>query len=601
MKRKKFTDISMTLSHKIKWSLKTIRGKVTTMGVLAILASLVIGFIGIGSINRNAVSNEINSLIGQVSALQYKNQSLEALYQYYMDPSYLDTILSNLNSMQKNARKLNTIAGKTYQSQVKEILSDIRITKSNYKKLIEYHNSRGFTKSLGMYRQFCNANNAMAADVQKLLDGAEWVELKWNYTNSSTKITSPNITIDGKKYVHLKYKDTLPKVGKRNNLVLRLGGIFSYDRSYYITNVKLSNHKQTVDVNLYDQDVIPSGDAVVSAQLDNFHKEPAIKLKSNFDASGGKWQECNAQISIEKENIQDYDTLEYDLYLEPSDLEFDCQYGGAIVGIYDFVQMTRTVASQMHDYSMLVVEGKETRTIYQELLSLFRVLEESIPRYSNVKSAISASLTDLEEQKTLLHSMKTYDDEVFEIKHKNTTAFDSMTEICDQITSSTAKDMEQVRDSSIVSFMLILLLSASGLVLFTTVISGSIQKNMAAFHTSLNEITNGKISARVNVPSIDEFSEYGKNLNHFLDTFEGTIQRLQGISILLSSSVNRTIQKLDLDLDSELADNSQDHTEKGSSVNGYSESQEALKAEIRELQKLSENLQSALQFFQIED
>ncbi len=50
-----------------------------------ILAALIIGVVGITSINRNAQNSEVVSLVNQISVLQSENLANDALYQYYVD------------------------------------------------------------------------------------------------------------------------------------------------------------------------------------------------------------------------------------------------------------------------------------------------------------------------------------------------------------------------------------------------------------------------------------------------------------------------------------------------------------------------------------
>ena len=86
--------------------LQTIKSKIVIMGVFSILVAVGIGVLGINSLNRNSSNSEIESIVNEIDVLQTKNLALEAQYQYYIEQSYLDSILGNLNQMTANAELL---------------------------------------------------------------------------------------------------------------------------------------------------------------------------------------------------------------------------------------------------------------------------------------------------------------------------------------------------------------------------------------------------------------------------------------------------------------------------------------------------------------
>ena len=94
---------------------QSIKGKIMIMGVFAISVAIVIGQVGITSINQNAKNSQVESTVNTISVLQSENQANEALYQYYVDQTYLDTILANLDKMSEGATKIQSIADASYQ------------------------------------------------------------------------------------------------------------------------------------------------------------------------------------------------------------------------------------------------------------------------------------------------------------------------------------------------------------------------------------------------------------------------------------------------------------------------------------------------------
>ena len=510
----------------------TIQGKITIMGILAIIASLSIGGIGILSLNRNSDYSQIHSLVDEISVLQYQNQSLDTLYQYYIDESYLEQIMANLDTMQKDAELLKKIAKTSYQKQISEIITHIKVSRINYEDLMQFHDTRGFNEKPSTYTDFLSASDKLNSSFDTLINHNDWVEIKW----VDTVMSEPDTVVDGQQYVFRPYNRTLPKVGKRNNLIFRLGGIFNYQKGYYITNVRLSKGKETVPVNFSNSYIVKSGDGLVSCQKRLFKGKTALYITCQFNSTGQSWQETTIQIPVNSYNMQDYDTLQYDMYMEPSEEHFDCKYGGAIQGIYDFKEQLNKLDNIARDYTSLVLEGKYTTKAYNSVELLFDELEQSIPAYTTSISQAENALRNLAEKRELFETLKKYDDQVLVRKSTITRNFNAMVLSTDSIKKLVKKDMKMVQRYSIYQSILILFISAFTLIIFTVTMGRKIRFHIKNFDSSLQEITNGKIMTRVKITGNDEFSQFGRSLNIFLDTLQGSIENLQKASVILSKS-----------------------------------------------------------------
>ncbi len=84
------------------------------------------------------------------------------------------------------------------------------------------------------------------------------------------------------------------------------------------------------------ESVSGSGLAYVDSELTTFDGQPAIRVGCNFNAANEGWEEFAVQISVKEYPVQDYHTIVYTLYLEPTDLSFDYKYGGSYSGVYSF-------------------------------------------------------------------------------------------------------------------------------------------------------------------------------------------------------------------------------------------------------------------------
>lgn len=512
--------------------LTTIQGKISIMGILAIITSLIIGRVGIYSLKLNIKNSQIDSLVNEISILQYQNQSLDTLYQYYIDESYLEQIMTNLDIMEKDAELLKNMAKNSYQKQINEIITHIKVSQSNYSDLRTFHNRRGYSEKISTYSDFLFESNQLISNFDTLINHNDWVEIKW----IDTVMSKPDTVVDGQQYVYKPYNRPLPKVGKRNNLIFRLGGIFHYNKGYYITNIRLSKGKESIPVDFSNSYILKSGEGLLSCQKRLFNGKTALYVTCQFDDTGQSWQETTIQIPVNNYDIQNYDTLQYDLYMEPSKESFACKYGGAIQGIYDFKSQLNKLDNLARDYTSLVLEGKYTANAYENVEKLFDEMEQCIPAYTTSTSQAEHTLRNLAEKKELFEKLKEYDDQVLVIKSSITRNFDSLAKNTASIKKQVQQDMYTIQSLSIRQSVVILAVSSFLLIILTITLGKEMKYHIKNFDSSLQEITKGKISTRVSVTGNDEFSQFGKSLNLFLNNLQGAIENLQNASVILSKS-----------------------------------------------------------------
>ena len=63
--------------------IRSVKGKILVMGILGIAAAIVIGLVGVSSINRNAKYSEVVSTVDKINILQAQNIGNDALYYSY--------------------------------------------------------------------------------------------------------------------------------------------------------------------------------------------------------------------------------------------------------------------------------------------------------------------------------------------------------------------------------------------------------------------------------------------------------------------------------------------------------------------------------------
>ena len=509
--------------------IQSMKGKAALMGVLAIASSVVIGGVGIISINRIVNNGETETLINSIIKLQTDDKANDALYQYYIDQQYLDHIQVNQQQMLENVDK---VTNPEYRDIVAKIRSGVETTKSNYDTIVKLHNERGYDKETGKYSEFSSTNDQLNESFEALINTNDWVEFSWIDASLGD---GELVEIDGKQYYKLIYDRELPVVGKRLDIVPRLGGTLTYKTSFYLTNLKFTGGSGNVDVDLTSlESVDGSGDGLAGCSLTTFNGVPAIKVDGKFDAANSTWEETQVNIPIDQYDNQEHISFYYEMYLENTGDVFEYKYGGALKGRYDFYANSEQLVKLVEEYSRLVVEGKDVADIREQIQALLDDIELNIPKFSTSKEATEDSLAKFKAMRSAYDSMVALDDSMLELKTANAAANAIIEEECISLDNAVVQSTQSVKNSALLIMIVSLLASAVVLLFITIVISRSIDSNVKSFRKSLDKIAQGRIGIRVKQNRKDEFSQFGESINKFLDTLQHIIVELQNMSNVLS-------------------------------------------------------------------
>lgn len=512
-----------------KFPIQSMKGKNLAMGIFAIMASVIIGGVGVLSVNKNVKNNEVESYVNSISILQSKNNAGDVQYQYYVDQAYLDGIKENLSEMKIQAENLQKKAKASYQTSVSEMLTDITTCQENYDKIIKLHKERGYAQDMGEYAAFFDSIEQMKESCKSLINNNEWVEIRW--TDAVMNAGGQNVKVGGKDYYKMVYDQTLPVVGKRDNLIFRVGGTFTYGKNYYVTNAKLKNGSDVLELDMSElEDLTASGDGMASCEPAEFNGKGAIKIGAKFNAANQSWEEVAANLPTDMYDIQNYPVLEYEIYFEKVDGAFEYKYGGAVSGVYNFESNLIHLEELVTQYSKLVVEGKDITENRQEIDELISEIEENIPKYTTDDSLAEDSKAKFASVKDVYGALVEFDDQMLSIKAANDQMNQQLSSECDTLQNKVEKDVEQVRVSALVIIVFALIASALALVVITILIGKSIDKSVKSFRQALDKIAHGNVGVRVQQDGKDEFSQFGRSINEFLDTLADTLKHLQDVS-----------------------------------------------------------------------
>ena len=517
--------------------IQSVKGKILVMGALGIAAALVIGIVGVTSINRNAQISEMVSVVDEINVLQSQNVANDALYQYYVDESYLKASQDNLAQIETRAKQLKSTAGPEYQSSVDSMISTVDQVISNYNEISRLHTERGYDPTLGKYQQYMAASDELNASFGSLVNNNDWIEIHW--TDVKFGVDGTPVKVDGKDYTKLVYHYKLPEAGKRNNLIPRVGGTFTYKGDYYVKNYKIINGADEVPIDLSSVELTEmSGDGLVSAEITDFGGEKAIKVTAKFDEEHATWEEVSTTLGIVDYDLEKYPDLEYEIYIDPSIVtpEKEWKYGGAISGVYGFSSRLSDLNSKVAAYSKLVVEGKDVSASLAEIDALIAEIETNIPKYTTDPALAEASLGCMNNLKSIFDEIRAVDKSTLELKANNQELNTTLSQICATVQGDAINSMNAVRTSVTVIIIAVLIISVVVLVLILGRVSIGINRSVNSFQSAIEEIASGKISSRANESGHDEFAEFAGSLNGFLDTLEGTVDKLKEMTDVLADS-----------------------------------------------------------------
>ena len=514
----------------------TIKEKIIFMGIFSIATAVIIGIVGIQSINRNYKLSQMQKEINELIVQHKSNQILEAEYRNYAESQYLDQIITGMQNMQTSAEQIKRLASSQYRIPVSEIAEEIENNTNNYSELNIVSTQRGYSEDSGLYQQYINHDDELRLAFDSLMDQGAWIEMNWMSGNFNE--TGEAVEVDGRNYYKLSYSQPAPTSVKRTGMSFRLGGTFNYKGKVYISNIRWRNGNDVLEYDLASNlDLVTSsGTAFHSYQGEEFNGQPAICVDCEFNAANDVWEEFAMEIPVADYSVQNYRTVEYDMYYEPVDNNSYFQYGGAYTGVYEFNTNLDKLNRYVKEYSKLVIEEKNATDSYNNIVNLIDEMRNNIPLYTSDAFLIQ-NASDLFEQKiAVFDQICELDEKVQDLQKNIQQSSQIMTDNGDAVMQMAKTDMVNVKVNVFKISVVVIVLATVILILLTWLVSGSISKNVKEFKDTLKVIEQGQINVRVKISGKDEFSQFGKSLNKFLDKLQKSIVHLQHISGELAGS-----------------------------------------------------------------
>ena len=277
------------------------------------------------------------------------------------------------------------------------------------------------------------------------------------------------------------------------------------------------------------------GEALEASNIEDFNGQSSIEADGLFNATDGSWQEISMKMPATSYDIQNYDSVSYDLYLSPGEHSL-LRMAMAFDGKYDFVKAVDSLNSSVSTYSKHVVEGKDVAEEKQNILDAFTSLNENINAYIVNEEQLSQINQIVSNKQTQFDAMSEKDDQVLQLKKENIELSNKLTDLTSKVRKQVESDTNSSKTQLVVVMIVVLLASAGILLAITAYISKSMNRSMKKFKDTLSQMTEGNLTVRADASGKDEFSAFGAYVNQFLEKLSDVIRSAQQISETVKQS-----------------------------------------------------------------
>lgn len=538
-KEKEVTDVVAAKRKKIP-AIRSIRGKLILLGIVAVAATAVLGSVGIWSLNSTNKNNDLLSAMNEINLINNENETLNVQFLYQLDNSYNEQMRTNAEKMVQTLETATKKNGAGFQSELSKLQSDVQMTANNLQSLEELMGNRGFKSDTGEYASFLagDENLNQFFDQMDAEDGA-WKDDLWTTYNVDNL---PQEEIDGKTYLKITHRLALPMQSKRDILVVRLGqsGIV-YHGEVYITRVTYDD-KTDIDITkLKDEDLATSwGGCYTDLGIRDFNGKKAIHYTGAYNANNpDEWTENAIQVPIAEYDIQQYHEVDYDIYLEyDPDMHKEWNTTLCYTGKFDFKSALNQLNTDFATYSKLIAEGKDAGENTETLKGELELLSNNLFAYS-VNEELNGQVSELLKKKTdIFNNANEEDQKIVQTKKENNELNESILSQIKSLQAAIGEKTSAMHRMTMVFIMVVFIISVCLVLMLMIFVILTIGKSIRNFNATLQKLAQGDMTVKAEVGRGDEFDEFGVSLNHMTEKFSSVLATVNRIAADVNQSGN---------------------------------------------------------------
>lgn len=584
--------------------MKSIKAKLIMLGAVAIICTVILGFVGIYIMNSNNASNQVLSDINNINLKQNENTTQETSFLYDLDLSHYQTIQSNLTFMNEaSVNALTYSKGEDYDSDLQSVAETIENAGANTVELNKLLSDRGFKSDSGMYASYAGGDGDLVSVIGQMSGESNWADGVWD---NAVLASIESVPVGGKNFKKTSYSHEIPDISKRNMLMVRLGGNgLEYTGDVYITNIKLDNTELAMaDI---DPDVLSGsyGDGLAGVAVSTFDGMDALYIQTKFTNVNGNWQEVTSRIDVTGINISDYKNVSFDIYFEEKETP-EISIATAFDGKYDFETALNNVNSMFDSYNKLVAEGSDIGSYPDDMVALLNEMLTNAPLYTKDQGIADALTSGITAKLAAIESIIAYDKDILTIKAENNTLNAKLTEETTLVRNKIEENTNQqkVMLSSLIYGVFVV--GAVLVVLLTLFVITSVQKSIRKFSGTLSHITEGEIMVKADTHDGNEFDVFGRSLNSMTDKLSEVIGNVKNYGAELKKSgaelaeMSRSSEHTSENIDAAVSDIALGATNQAGDVEtstneivNLGELMDTMDADIAELDETSMNMKQA--------
>lgn len=513
---------------------KSISGKLVLLGTVAILSTVILGVTGISLINRNNGNAKVLEDINKISLLQNGNETSEVSFLYNLDNSNNETIVSNLESMQKAAADAEKYAGSANKDNIVTIAKDIDQNLQNMQTLVTLYQDRSFKSDSGLYAQFLGEDENLTNCFTQMEAETEWVDGTWNDVELGGLET---VSVDGKTYRVFHSETEVPKVGNRDYIVIRVGNSgVKYTGNIYINNIQFDGNTALDLSGITEESLAKSyGEAYENLAKTSFGGKDSLTYKAKFSDASEDWQEASIEIPLAGYSLKSFGKVGFDLYFEETQTPL-LRAAVAYNVKYLFGDNLSALNQMFADYSKAVAEGQEVTDQSAAIESKIAELRDAIDNYSMMDDVIASGTGSMDKISETFKQIQTSDAQIVQLKSDNNKVNAELTELASAVRDQVEKQNAASKISMMILIVVVFVVGLVLIVLLTLFVIVSVRRSITGFKDTLTGISEGKLSVRAKIGTGDEFDVFGKSLNNMADTLTGTLRHVNSAADELNNS-----------------------------------------------------------------
>lgn len=432
-----------------------------------------------------------------------------------------------MGNMGESVGTAEKAAGSRFGEELNAMRQSVTACGDNYRSIRDLSSDRGYTTQKGNYQQFLEQDGKLEEGFTAVADDRSWVDGSWVTIGSGAS----RVRIQGKNFYKYTYTSEIPKVGKRDQFLVRIGATaVDYQGTIVVNNLVLSkgSRQDQVDFAKMTQEDFAGtyGAAIREFTLEDFAGETSVLADSLFAKANDSWEEVSVKFPLKDYEIQEYDRLSFDIYFEEGTYE-ELTATFAITDKYDFQNALTSLNDQFAAYSKHVVEGAEISAEADKIRTLFAVVSQNLDTYVTDEKLRGDLADRMGSKQQVFETMAGQDETVLQLKQENI-------RLSEQLTGEVRQNVEDETMASQQQMILVIVVVLAGsffvLVLLTVIISRSMHGSIRLFRDTLSQMTQGNLTVRARAKGKDEFAMFGQYINDFLDRLTEILKEVQFIS-----------------------------------------------------------------------